>query len=171
MPGTDPVLQAPQEGGQGQHGEVSAAYPPGCCHSRNAPAMPGRLWRSWKDWTAGCRCGMKAASSLPRRRRPVRYSSETATSVPHLFLSRPPAPKAWANAGRRLSNHWTRGQRKRKIKGETLTARPPPASPKPPPPQADVPPEGKVEGDSESQAQGVVASSDRAGVGNPQSHD
>ncbi len=23
----------------------------------NAPAMPGRRWRSCKDWTAGCRCG------------------------------------------------------------------------------------------------------------------
>ena len=45
----------------------------------NAPAMPGRRWRSWKAWTAGCRCGMKDASSLPRRRHPVRYSSETAT--------------------------------------------------------------------------------------------
>ena len=28
--------------------------------------MPGRRWRSWKDWTVGCRCGMKGASSLPR---------------------------------------------------------------------------------------------------------
>ena len=28
----------------------------------------GRLWRPWKGWTAGCRCGMKGASSLPRRR-------------------------------------------------------------------------------------------------------
>ena len=94
--------------------------------------MPGRRWRSWKDWTAGCRCGTKGASSLPRRRPPVRYSSETATSVPHLFLSRPPAPTAWANAGWRLSNHWTQGSRTRRIKETTLTARPPPAGPKPP---------------------------------------
>ena len=28
--------------------------PSSCCQGRNAPAMPGRLWRSWKDWTAGC---------------------------------------------------------------------------------------------------------------------
>ena len=51
----------------------------------------------------------EGGSSLPRRRPPVRYSSETATDVPHLFLSRLPAPTAWANAGLRLSNHWTRG--------------------------------------------------------------
>ena len=38
------------------------------------------------------------------------------------------------------------------------------------PAQADVPGEGEMEGDSESPAQGDVASSDRAGVGNPQSH-
>ena len=94
--------------------------------------MPGRLWRSWKDWTAGCRCGMKGASSLPRRRHPVRYSSETATGVPHLFLSRHPAPTAWANAGPRPSNHLTQGSRTRRIKGTTITARPPPEIPKPP---------------------------------------
>ena len=96
--------------------------------------MPGRLWRSWKDWTAGCRCGMKAASSLTRRRRPARYSSETATGVPSMSLSHPLLPTAWANAGPRLSNPWTQGQRTRGIKGATLTARPPPASPNPPPP-------------------------------------
>ena len=32
--------------------------------------MPGMLWRSWKDWTTGCRCGMQGASSLPSRRHP-----------------------------------------------------------------------------------------------------
>ena len=94
--------------------------------------MPGRLWRYWKDWTADCRCGMKGASPLPRRHPPVRYFSETATSVPHLFLSRPQAPTAWANAGQRLSNHWTQGQRKRRIKGPSLAAGPQLASPKPP---------------------------------------
>ena len=96
-------------------------------------AMPGRLWRSWKDWPAGCRCGMKGASSLHTRRHPVRYFSETATGVPHLFLSHPPGPTAWANAGRRLSSHWTQGQRKRRINGPSLTAPPQSASPNPPP--------------------------------------
>ena len=95
--------------------------------------MPGRRWRSWKDWTVGCRCGMKGASSLPRRRRPVRYSSETATGVPHLFLSHPPVPTAWANAGPRLSNNRTQGSKTRGIQGTSPAARPPPASPKPPP--------------------------------------
>ena len=95
--------------------------------------MPGRRWRSWKDWTAGCRCGMKAASSLPRRRAPVRYFSETATRIPHLFLSRPRAPTAWANVGPRLSNHWTQGQRMRRINRPSPAALLQPASPKPPP--------------------------------------
>ena len=67
-----------------------------------------------------------------QRRPPVRYSSETATGVPHLCLSRPPAPTAWANAGPRPSNHWTQGSRTRRIKGITITARPPPEIPKPP---------------------------------------
>ena len=39
---------------------------------------------------AGCRCGMKGASSLPRRRHPVPYCSATATGVPQVFRSRPP---------------------------------------------------------------------------------
>ena len=95
--------------------------------------MPGRLWRSWKDWTAGCRCGMKGASSLPKRRRPVRYFSETATAFPQLFLSPPPVPTAWANVGLRLSNPWTQGQRMSRIKGPSPATQPQPASPKPPP--------------------------------------
>ena len=96
--------------------------------------MPRRNCRSLRcAHPSTCQCGMKAASSLPRRRRPVRYSSETATGGQHLFLSLLPAPTAWANVGRRLSNPWTQGQRKRRVKGTTLTARPKPASPKPPP--------------------------------------
>ena len=105
--------------------------------------MPGRLWRFSKAWTAACRCGMKAKSSLPRRRRPAWYSSETATSVPQLLLLRPPAPTAWANAGQGLSKLWTQGQRKRRFKGATLTARQPPASPIHPHPQADLPYRGR----------------------------
>ena len=97
------------------------------------PSYAGAAWRSWKDWTAGCRCGTKGASSLPRRRPPVRYFFETATRIPQPFLSRPPMPTAWANAGPRLSNHWTQGQRMRRIKRPSLTALFQPASPKPPP--------------------------------------
>ena len=61
------------------------------CRARNAQAMPGRLWKSWNGWPAGRRCAMEGASSLPRRRHPARYFSETATGVPHLFLCCPPA--------------------------------------------------------------------------------
>ena len=64
---------------------------------------------------------------------PVRYSSVTAARIPQPFLSRPPAPTAWANAGPRLSNHWTQGQRMRRIKRPSQTALFQPASPKPPP--------------------------------------
>ena len=97
-----------------------------------SPAMPGRLWRSWRDWPA-CRCGIKGASSLPRRRHPVRYLSATATGVPPRFRSRPSAPTVWANAGPRLSIHWTQGKRTRRIKGPSLTVRRLPANPQPPP--------------------------------------
>ena len=95
--------------------------------------MPGRLWRSWKDWTAGCRCGMKGAPSLPKRRRPVRYFSETATGIPQPFLSPPPASTVWANVGPRPSNPWTQGQRMSRIKGPSPAAQPQSAIPKPPP--------------------------------------
>ena len=63
----------------------SSCIPYSCCQARNDPAMPGRLWRSWKDWTAGSGCAMREASSPPRRRRPARYSSVTATEVPRLL--------------------------------------------------------------------------------------
>ena len=36
--------------------------------------------------------------------------------------------------------------------------------------QADLPPEGEMEGDSESEAQWDIASSNRTGIGNPQGH-
>ena len=39
-----------------------------------------------------------------------------------------------------------------------------------PPAQTNLPAEGEMEGDSESHAQGDVASGDREGVGDPQSH-
>ena len=51
----------------------------------------------------GCRCGIKGASLLPKRRRPAPYFSETATGVPQVFPSRPPVSTAWANAGWKLS--------------------------------------------------------------------
>ena len=72
---------------------------------------------SWKDWTAGSRCGTKGTSLLPRRHHPVRYFSETATGVSQLLRSCHPAPTAWANTGQRLANRWTQGQRTRTAHG------------------------------------------------------
>ena len=97
---------------------------------------------------------------------PVRYSRNGAR-IPQPFLSRRPMPTAWANAGPRLSNHWTQGQRMRRIKRPSQTALFQPASQSRLPAKADVPGEGEMEGDSESPGAGDVASSDRAGVGNP----
>ena len=94
---------------------LASCIPCSCCQSGNVPVMPGRLWRSCKDWPAGCRCGMRDASSPPRRRHPVRYFSGTATEAPKVFLSDPPAPTGWANTGSRLSNRWTQGQRTRMV--------------------------------------------------------
>ena len=90
VPGAGPVLQAPQESGQGQYGEVPTAYAAVAARSRNAPAMPVRSWRYWKDWTAASGCATRDASSPPRRRRPARYSSVTARAIRPL-LSFPPA--------------------------------------------------------------------------------
>ena len=63
------------------------------------PIMPARLWRSWKDWTAGSGCAMRDASSTPGRRRPAQHSSVTATEVPRLLLPQPPEPTTWTSAG------------------------------------------------------------------------
>ncbi len=30
-----------------------------CCRRRNAPAMPARRWKSWKDWTASSACATR----------------------------------------------------------------------------------------------------------------
>ena len=52
VPGTGPVLQAPQESGQGQHGEVPAAHPPVAARCgtpqlcRGGGGGPGRTGRS-----------------------------------------------------------------------------------------------------------------------------
>ena len=53
---------------------------------RRGCGSPGR------DWTASSGCDMRDALSTPRRRRPARHSSATATRVPQLLLSRPPDP-------------------------------------------------------------------------------
>ena len=76
-----PVLQAPQEGGQGQHREVPEAHPAAASRSKAPKLWPERLWRSWRDWRAGYRYTMRGASSLPRKRRPVRHLSEAATGT------------------------------------------------------------------------------------------
>ena len=96
-----------------------------------------RLDRSWIDSSPhllpGCQCDMKGPSLVPRKRRPARYSSETATDPLTLLLSLLPAPTVWANAGPRLSNPCAHGQRTRGIKRPSLTAQPQQANPKPPP--------------------------------------
>ena len=58
----------------------------------------------------------------------LRNGHGRSTPVPHPFLSHLPAPTAGANAGPRLSNHWTQGQRKKRFKGPSPTALTPPAS-------------------------------------------
>ena len=95
---------------------VTSCIPCSCCQSRNDPAMPARLWRSWKDWTAGSGCATRDASSTPGRRRPARYSSAMAMEIRPLILPRPPGPTTLTSAGRRHSSPWTQGQRMRRIK-------------------------------------------------------
>ena len=76
----------------------------------------------------GCWCVIRDAPSPPGRR-PVRYFSKTATAIPMVFRSRPPAPTARENAGQRFSNRWTQGQRMRVIKGTSPKVRLPPRRP------------------------------------------
>ena len=45
-----------------------------CGPGRSAAAMPVRLSRCCRDWTASCRSSTRDAALLPRRRRPVRRS-------------------------------------------------------------------------------------------------
>ena len=58
----------------------------------------------------------------------LRNGHGRSTPVPHPFLSHLPAPTASANAGPRLSNPWTQGQRKKRFKGPSPTALTRPAS-------------------------------------------
>ena len=148
----------------------SSCIPCSCCQARNDPAMPGRLWRSWKDWTASSGCAMRDASSPPRRRRPARYSSARATEVPRLLLPQPPEPTTWTSAGQRPSNHWIQGQRMRRIKWVSPSVRLPPRRLQLPPAQTNLPAEGGMEGNSKNQAQGNVAAGGREGAGDPQSN-
>ena len=125
------MLQAPQEGGQGQHREVPAAHPPVAARC-GSPSYAGAAVEVLQGLD-GRLSVRHEGRILPAQEAPPRPdSSETATGVSHLFLSHPPAPTAWANAGPRLSNNWTQGSRTRGIRGPSPAA-PPPASPKPPP--------------------------------------
>ena len=60
-----------------------------CCRRRNAPAMPGRRWKSWRGWMVSSRYATRGASSLLRRPRQARYPSATATSLPPSLRLRP----------------------------------------------------------------------------------
>ena len=60
-----------------------------CCRRRNAPAMPGRRWKSWRGWMVSSRYATRDASSLLRRPRQARYPSATATSLPPSLRLRP----------------------------------------------------------------------------------
>ena len=133
MPGTGPVLQAPQESGQGQHGEVPAhtlQLLPGPERPSYAGAavevlagLDGRLSLRHDRAHHPCPGGSRRQSGIsPERPRPFRHCS----------CPCPPAPTAWANVGPRLSNNWTQGPGTRGIQGPSPAARPQPASPKPP---------------------------------------
>ena len=67
----------------------SSCGPSNCCRRRNAPAMPGRRWKSWRGWMVSSRYATRGASSLLRRPRQARYPSATATSLPPSLRLRP----------------------------------------------------------------------------------
>ena len=133
--------------------------------------MPGRLSRSWKDWTADLGCAMRDASSPPRRRRPARYSSARATEVPRLLLPQPPEPTTWTSAGQRPSSPLdSRAADEEDQVGITVSASCHLDACNCPPAQTNPPAEGEMEGNSKTHAQGDVAAGDREGFGDPQSH-
>ena len=113
VPGAGPVLQARQEGGQRQYGEVPAAYPAVVARAGTTQLCRRALWRSWKDWTAiGSGCAMRDASSMPGRRRPARHSCATGHgSYRPLLLPAPFRGLTTGQAlGRRHSSPWTRAR-------------------------------------------------------------
>ena len=177
MSGTDPVLQAPQKSGQGQHGEIPAAYPAVAARAgtsqlcRSGCGSPGETGRR-PIW-----CGMRGASSRPRRRHPVRYWLRNAPrslrkcSCPDL---RRPRPGRTLDGGSRTAGlkggTWCgqeNGRGMQRARDDVATARRPTATPARKPTFLQ---KATMEGNSESQAQGDVASGNRAGIGNPQSH-
>ena len=80
-PGPDLLLQALEEGWQGQHAEVPLAHPCSSLPMHSGRAMPEPGWRCSRDWTALCGCCTTEISS--RRRRPLqdRRLSESSTAM------------------------------------------------------------------------------------------
>ena len=160
--GTGPMLQAPQESGQGQHGEVPVAHPPVAARAGTPQLCRGGCGGSWKDWTAGCRCGMKAHPRCPGGAAqpgipPKRSRAFRTCSCPD--LRRPPLGRTLDGGSRTTGlkgrgregsrgHYWPRCRRRQDQSHLSAQADVP---------SADVPSEGEMEGDSESQAQGDVA--------------
>ena len=115
LPGADPVFQASQESGAGQHREVLQAHPATAAQ----PATP-QLRRSvrrgaGRDWMAGCRYNMRDASLRPRKRLPVHHISEAATGLLHLPPSRSPIPNPRQNLRLQISICWAQSQIRKKV--------------------------------------------------------
>ena len=71
----------------------------------NDPATLGQLWRSWKGWMVGCPFAMRGAPFPLRRRRPLRYSSETGPRTPQACRRGSPSPMAGQKPGQRIWCH------------------------------------------------------------------
>ncbi len=130
MLGPGPVLQAPEEGGQGQYGEVPAAYaavaagagtPQLCRRGCGCSGRTGRPAQGAPRGTHHQRPGGSAQPGVP-------------TEVPRLLLLHHPEVITWTSAGQQPSSHWTQGQRMRNIRRVSpvvgLTHRPSQLSPR-----------------------------------------
>ena len=139
----------------------------------NAPFMPGRLWKSWRDWTADGRLSVRhegriiAAQEAPPNPVFLRngHGGSASVTVPpsnaHSLGDRwkatlePLDSRAEGETGGGMTTDGVAYSRQARSHAYA---------------QGDVPSEGAMEGDSESPSQGEVASCNRAGIGNPQSH-
>ena len=146
-----------------------------CCRRRNAPAMPGRWWKSWRGWMVSSRYatrGVIAAQEAPPSPVSLRNGHQPPAVSPVAPIGVNHRDERWtAHLAPLVSSQEPAADQPDCTDGEVAAA--PPATVAPRQPtflQREIWTEGEMEGGPESPAQGHVAAGNRTGVGHPQVH-
>ena len=148
-----------------------------CCRRRNAPAMPGRWWKSWRGWMVSSRYARHegriiAAQEAPPSPVSLRNGHQPPTVSPVAPIGVNHWDERWtAHLAPLVSSQEPEADQPDCTDGEVAAARPATvARRKPTFLQRERWTEGEMEGGPESPAQGHVAAGNRTGVGHPQVH-